>query len=107
MPLAIAAATLAVAVHFLERYFGPRAAIAGAALLVMPPPAVTQLSSIAVGFHPESTLLGVATLALLFIGEDPVRAHDWIARLPAEGRIAALEGADAAARWYRLWPGHS
>ena len=37
-----------------------------------------------------------------FMSEDPVRARDWIVRLPAEARTAALDGAEAAARWYRF-----
>jgi len=40
-----------------------------------------------------------------FMSEDPVRVSDWIARLPTGARSGALEGAEAAARWYRLGVG--
>ena len=76
--IAFAAATAAVAVQFLARRYGVRAALAGAALFVMPPPGLVQLQSLAKGFHTESPLFTLASLSALFAFVYDGRRRRWL-----------------------------
>jgi hypothetical protein len=76
--IAFAAATAAVAVQFLARRYGVRAALAGAVLFVMPPPGLVQLQSLAKGFHTESPLFTLASLSALFAFVYDGRRRRWL-----------------------------
>jgi hypothetical protein len=62
VPLGFTLATLLLVIVFLRWRFGARAAVLGAALFVLAPPAFTQLSWLAMGFHSESLLFSMLIL---------------------------------------------
>lgn len=62
VPLACSLGILALLFVFLDRWFGRRAALAGAVLFVCAPPGPTQLSLVAMGFHTESVLFSMLIL---------------------------------------------
>ena len=78
VPIAFAAATAGLAVRLLAARFGTRAAVAGALLLVTPPPALVQLESLAKGFHTESPLFTLAALSALLTFVWDGRRRRWL-----------------------------
>ena len=59
VPLAISLLVLGLLIALLDRYHSRRAAWLGACLFVLAPPASTQLSLLAMGYHTESIVFGV------------------------------------------------
>lgn len=109
VPIAFAAATAAVAVRLLAARYGARVAVAGALLLVVPPPGLVQLGSLAKGFHTESPLFTLTALSALLTFVYDGRRRRWLFAAAFAGGlgvsftpIAALGLAGVVVTWIVL-----
>lgn len=60
--LLFSSAAFVLAFFFLKKFFGSKAAYFGGLLLIFPPPSLTQVSLLAMGFHTESIALQLGML---------------------------------------------